>query len=163
MNNFILKGIISAGYAGYFPVIKGTMGSFVALIIYLVLFYCVDIPYKVYLISGAGTVIFTVFCLWLGKWAENYYQEKDPSHFVLDEVAGFFIAVFAVDISMEPVKILLFIFVINRLFDIIKPFPANKAEKLPGGLGIVTDDLIAGVYTNILFQIISRVPGFYRT
>lgn len=163
MKNFILKGIISAGYVGYFPVIKGTMGSLVGLIIYLAVFYFADIPYKIYLISGAGTIIFTIICLSLGKWAEDYYQKKDPSYFVLDEVAGFFIAMFMVDISKEPVKILLFIFVINRLFDIIKPFPANRAEKLPGGLGIVIDDLIAGVYANILFQIVSRFQWFYRT
>jgi len=154
MKEFIYKGLISAGYVGYFPLISGTIGSLVALLIYLAAFYLIDNPLKIYFIGAIGAIIFTPICLWLGKWAEDYYKEKDPSYFVLDEVAGFFVAVFMIDISKHVLILVPFIFVVYRILDVVKPYPANTSQRLHGGLGIVMDDLIVGVYTNILAQIL---------
>jgi phosphatidylglycerophosphatase A len=154
MKEFIYKGLISVGYVGYFPIASGTVGSLVALLFYLLAFYLIDNPLKIYFIGAIGTIISTPICLWLGKWAENYYRKKDPSYFVLDEFAGFFVAVFMIDISKHTVIIVPFIFVVYRILDMVKPYPANVSERLPGGLGIVLDDLIVGVYTNLLAQML---------
>lgn len=160
MKNFIFKGIISVGFVGYSPVIPGTLGTIAAVFIYLLLFAFIEIPFKEYIISGVGAVIFILISLLLGRWAENYYHKKDSQKFVLDEVSGYSLAIFMIDISQAPFKIIISSFIIFRLFDIIKPFPAKKGEKLPGGLGIVMDDLIAGIYTNIVVRLLMIMPWF---
>jgi phosphatidylglycerophosphatase A len=80
----------------------------------------------------------------LGDAAEKFYQSKDPQQVVIDEVLGYWIGVLFIPFSFSNAVLA---FIAFRIFDIIKPFPANSLESLSGGLGIMIDDVIAGLYT----------------
>lgn len=80
----------------------------------------------------------------------------DPSRVVVDEVVGFWIALFAVPKSLALVAIG---FVLFRVFDIWKPFPIRKIETLPQGWGIMADDILAGIYTNVLLRLVLILRG----
>ncbi|MDP7340098.1 MAG: phosphatidylglycerophosphatase A [Vicinamibacterales bacterium] len=75
--------------------------------------------------------------------AESMYQRRDPGLVVIDEVAGMLVTLVAVPVGFSGALVGFFAF---RLFDIVKPFPARQAERLPGGWGVMVDDLVAGVY-----------------
>ena len=81
---------------------------------------------------------------------EKEVGEKDPSSAVIDEVLGMGVAMVAIP---QQWPFVVMAFVLFRLFDIWKPFPIRRLEKLPGGWGIMTDDLVAGIYANIWIQI----------
>jgi phosphatidylglycerophosphatase A len=87
-------------------------------------------------VTGAG--------IWAGGRVEQLVGTKDPGVVVIDEVAGMMLSVLLVE---RTPAVLLTAFVLFRLFDIWKPFPARQSQALPGGLGVVADDLIAGAYT----------------
>lgn len=82
--------------------------------------------------------------------ADRYSKEidkEDPSEVVIDEVAGYWVAMLGLDASFGVVAFFLF-----RVIDIFKPFPVNKLERLPGGIGIMADDICGGVIVNILLR-----------
>ena len=81
---------------------------------------------------------------------------KDPSRVVVDEVVGQWIALFLLPFSW---KIALLSFIVFRIMDIWKPFPIKKLECFEGGTGIMLDDVLAGVYANILIQLLILVPS----
>lgn len=89
--------------------------------------------------------------------AENYFTEKDPSPIVIDEVLGFLVTMFMIPLSWP---ILLVGFVLNRVLDIWKPFPARQSQQLPGGWGIVLDDLVSAFYSNLLLRGILYIIDF---
>ena len=89
-------------------------------------------------------VAFICIATWLCKAGEGIFQQKDCPKIVIDEVTGFLLANFS---NPAEFKSTLLAFLLFRFFDIIKPFPAARAEKLSGGLGVILDDLIAGLYT----------------
>ena len=97
---------------------------------------------------GALLALLIVMTFFLGVWAagrsEKFFGRTDPGHVVIDEVAGQMVALLLV--PHAPWKLLLAGFVLFRVFDISKPFPAGRAERLPGGWGIMLDDVISGVY-----------------
>ncbi len=76
----------------------------------------------------------------------NYIGKKDPQIVVIDEVSGQLISYLAIGAAVPNWKYLLLGFILFRVFDIWKPFPARQAESLPGGWGIMADDWIAGIY-----------------
>ena len=76
----------------------------------------------------------------------NFLGKKDPQIVVIDEVSGQLISYFGIGAGMPNWKYLLLGFILFRVFDIWKPFPARQAESLPGGLGIMADDWVAGIY-----------------
>jgi len=95
----------------------------------------------------------------LGTWAAEQAERalgggKDPGAIVVDEVAGMTLSVLAVPLSLPA---LLAAFLLFRVFDVVKPFPANVSQRLPGGVGVVADDLIAGLYTLALLLLARRV------
>lgn len=132
--------------SGYSPVIPGTAGSFTAVLLFLVIpdLFIVHL----FLIS---LVYFT------GVWASKIIeaeQGKDPGIVVIDEIAGQWIALLFLPLSLKAV---LTAFILFRVFDIWKPFPVNYMEKLPHGWGIMTDDVIAGIYANLSAQIVLMI------
>lgn len=142
--NLLEKIIGSVFFTGYIKFASGTFGSLIAIIIYLLPGF--ENP-TVLLIAIS---ICLAVGLKLGGKFENLYG-KDPSQFTLDEVAGTWISLILVP------KTILFVgisFVLWRLLDILKPFPARLAEKLKGGWGIMFDDVVSGFYTLILVHII---------
>lgn len=77
--------------------------------------------------------------------------EKDSGKIVIDEMAGFLLANFLAPVRLVPT---IAAFLLFRLFDIIKPFPARRAERLSGGFGVILDDLVAGVYTFFILHLL---------
>jgi phosphatidylglycerophosphatase A len=130
--------------AGYFPVAPGTVGSAVAVLLVAVLD---TIPLtRVGHVALLALLVALIF--FLGVWAagqsEKFFGRTDPGHVVIDEVAGQMVAFLLVPHASW--KLLLAGFALFRFFDVTKLFPAGRAERLPGGWGIMVDDVIAGAY-----------------
>ena len=137
--------LFTAFYSGYFPKAPGTAGTVVGMALYFLqyLVFGTDVW-----ISNLVIVLLMIYpSIKLGDDAEKFYGKKDPQEVVLDEVMGYWITMLFIPFDW---KLALIGFVLFRIFDIIKPYPINKLEKLNGGLGIMIDDYIAGVYANIV-------------
>jgi phosphatidylglycerophosphatase A len=144
--------VASFFYVGYVPIIPGTFGSLAAFLPY---FFLLHAAWPVYI---ATIVLVTAAGIWAAGTMERTTKIIDPSFVVIDEVAGQLITLFLIPFSWPAI---LAGFILFRVLDIIKPFPAGNAEKLPGGWGIMLDDVLVGVYGNILLQIIFVVlPRF---
>ncbi len=104
------------------------------------------------IIPGHALIACSVFVAALGVWAsgrvERYTHQKDPQFVVIDEVSGQLLTYFT-PFALLNWKYLLLGFILFRVFDIWKPFPARQAESLPGGWGIMADDWIAGIYAGL--------------
>jgi len=145
MRNLII--IISTFFlSGYFPFAPGTFATLCFLPFYYLFFK--DLPLIVYF-------VITVFLYFLGVWSSNYasaiYNKKDPSKVVIDEVVGFLVTMMFIPYTLNR---MIAGFLIARVLDIIKPFPARQLEKLRAGNGIMIDDVISGIYGNILMWIL---------
>lgn len=146
--------IATAGYCGYFPFAPGTVGSAAGLLVYLLVWWSGSAVLETTLIIGlfaAG--------VWAGTTAERYFGGVDPGPIVLDEVVGMLITLaFIPGLGWSGA---LAGFVIFRIFDVIKPFPAAQFERLHGGLGVMADDAMAAVYANLTLRfVLWIVPGW---
>jgi phosphatidylglycerophosphatase A len=138
----------SGACAGYFPLFPGTIGTLVAIPFSLALNHLANFS----LALAGVTLVAAVFCaIWLASKASEILRQKDPGVIVIDEIAGFLLANFA---APNRSSVLLAGFMLFRFFDITKIFPASRLEKLPGGAGIVLDDIMAGVYTLAIVQLL---------
>ncbi len=141
----IFKFIATLGPLGYSPIAPGTVGSALACLIYIVFH-----P-DVLLLSIIIPVGFIAGVL-VSDRTEKLLKEKDSSHIVVDEVAGYLVSVFLIPFSIPNAIIAFFLF---RAFDIIKPTPIRQLERrIPGGLGIMIDDILAGVCANLVLRLI---------
>jgi phosphatidylglycerophosphatase A len=105
-------------------------------------------------VQGIVLIVVTALGVWAAGEAERALGAKDPGAIVVDEVAGMTLSVLA----LPPTPgLLLAGFLLFRLFDVLKPFPANVAQRLPGGLGVMIDDVIAGLYALVLLVVARRV------
>ena len=127
---------------GYMPLAPGTAGSLLALVIYW--FF----PLQTYFWI-AICILFTVTAIRVLDYVESEHG-KDPGLVVIDEVVGQWIALIFLP---HTIKIFLVSFFLFRILDIINPFPAGRSQQLSGGIGIMIDDIIAGIYTNVIIQI----------
>lgn len=144
----IAKLIATFFYVGYFPYAPGTLGTLAAVPLYYIVSF---LPYYFYI---PFTVIFIILSVWAAGVAEGIFGEKDPGLIVADEVCGYLVTMILIPLTLPNVIIGFFLF---RLFDIVKPPPSRQAERLNGGLGVVMDDVMAGIYANIVLQIVARV------
>jgi len=141
--------VATCGYLGYVPVAPGTFGSAAGLAVFAAVRW-----------SGSPGVELAVIVLllavgvWSGNVAEEHFGGVDPAPVVLDEVAGMMIT-----LALLPVNTYGAIagFLVFRLFDVVKPWPANRLEALPGGLGVMADDAMAAVYGNLTMRILIAV------
>jgi phosphatidylglycerophosphatase A len=136
-------------YSGYSPVAPGTMGTLVAMALYFVE-YLIFGEYS-WLANLCVVVVLLYPSVKLGDAGERFFNTKDPSPVVLDEFMGYWISLLFYPFS---VKIAIIAFIVFRVMDIIKPFPAGRLQQLRGGMGIMVDDWIAGLYTNIVILVI---------
>ena len=140
----LLERIIGSGlFSGYFPFASGTAGSIIALFIYLIPGF--ENPFIMILVISTVTILGTKIA---SKFEKIY--GKDPKECTIDEFVGMWISLLFVP------KTILFVsaaFVIWRILDILKPFPANYYDKKNGGLSIMMDDIISGFYTLVLIHI----------
>jgi phosphatidylglycerophosphatase A len=127
---------------GYVPFAPGTFGSAVGLLLWFVL------PSSP-IAQAAAIVVVCVVGSWSGSVAERYFGRVDPGHVVVDEVAGMLVTLFLVPVGWIGA---IAGFLLFRISDIIKPYPANRLERLPGGIGIMADDVMAGVYANLVLR-----------
>ena len=145
-----IKFITSFFYLGHSPFMPGTMGSLGGLLIYF-LVKNNDLLY------GFSILFLFVLGILFSTEAEKIYKRKDARMIVIDEGCGMLLALFFVPYSMFSVVIGFFLF---RIFDILKPPPAKRMEKLTGGMGVMFDDIIAAIYTNLILQVMFRI--FFR-
>ena len=138
---------------GYLPKAPGTLGTLVAVILYLVFRKILPGP----LSYGIMLVLFSGMAIWISGTVEKYLGKKDSSAIVIDEMAGFLLAMFLVPFS---VRMLILGFILFRALDILKPFRMDRIESLPGGWGVVGDDLAAGILTNILLHVSLSMFGW---
>jgi phosphatidylglycerophosphatase A len=101
-------------------------------------------------------VVVTLVGTWAAHVAEMSLGEKDPGVIVIDEVAGMTLSVLLLPLPFT-VPVLLVGFLLFRIFDVVKPFPAGRAQALPGGAGVMVDDLIAGLYALLVLMALRRV------
>lgn len=141
--------VCSFGYIGFFPIAPGTVGSAAGLALYLA---CRELGLP-YFELPLIVLLFVVGVL-AGKAAEEALGGVDPGPVVIDEVMGMLITLFLVPVSWTG---LLLGFVLFRAFDVVKPYPTNRLERLPGGLGMMADDAMAAVYANLLMQAAYRL------
>ena len=145
--------LATVGYCGYFPVAPGTVGSAAGLVFYLLVWWAQSPVFEVSLILvlfGAG--------VWAGTTSERYFGGIDPGPIVLDEVVGMLITLAFIPVSLSGALIGFLLF---RVFDVIKPFPAGRLENLHGGFGVMADDAMAAIYANIVLRLIAYLwPGW---
>jgi len=141
----LLERLLGSGFfSGYIPIAPGTFGSLVALAIYLIPGF-ENPTILLTLIS-----LFSIIGIYTGNKFEKVYG-KDPAQCTIDEMVGMWITLLFIP---KYIWYILIAFIIWRILDIIKPFPANIVEKIKGGWGIMLDDIVAGIYSLILVHII---------
>jgi phosphatidylglycerophosphatase A len=144
--------LASAGYIGYIPVASGSFGTLVG----IPLFFGFDklragsVP--LYLLTFVGAV---AAACWIAGQTEQYLQEHDSHKIVIDEVVGYLAATMFLAPTWSHT---LAAFVIFRILDVIKPYPANYIDKnFPGGFGVVLDDVVSGFYSNLALRVLIAV------
>jgi phosphatidylglycerophosphatase A len=144
----LVLALATGGGSGYSPVVSGTVGSAVGLLIWLALSGLSPLAYAL------ATIAVIVAGTWAAGRAQELFQTQDDGRITIDEIAGMLVSLFWLPARPEVV---LCAFLLFRLFDIWKPPPADAAERLPGGVGVMADDLVAGVYANLAGQLLWRV------
>lgn len=147
----IKEFLFTAFYAGYSPVAPGTAGTMVAMAVYILenLIFSETDQAVINIVNFVFVLVLIYPSIKLGDAAEKFFKCKDPQQVVLDEVLGYWIGVIFIPFSFVYAVLA---FILFRVFDIIKPFPARSLESLSGGLGIMMDDIIAGLYTLALMH-----------
>ena len=139
--------IATVGYCGYFPFAPGTVGSAAGLLFYALVWWTGSPVLEVGMILGLFAV-----GVWAGTTAERYFGGVDPGPIVMDEVVGMLITLaFIPNLGWSGI---LTGFVLFRIFDVIKPYPAGRFEEMHGGLGVMADDAMAAVYANISLRLL---------
>ena len=142
--NRVAVFVATFGYVGYFPIAPGTAGSAAALLLYALVRWFG---------TPAAELVTIVAVLIVGVWAahgtERALNRKDPGVVVIDEVLGMLMTLAFMPLSVWGIVAGFLLF---RIFDVIKPFPAGRLEHLPGGFGIMADDAMAGVYGQIVMR-----------
>jgi phosphatidylglycerophosphatase A len=127
---------------GYVPVASGTFGSAAGLVLWALL------PSTLVVQATAIVVLFVVGS-WSGSVAERHFGRTDPGEVVVDEVMGMLLTLFLTGVGWTGAVAGFLLF---RVFDIVKPFPARRLEHLPGGVGVMADDAMAAIYANIALR-----------
>lgn len=154
--NALARFIGSGAYTGFAPVASGTFGTLPAVVLALPLAALARTTTVGYLLVVAASIALAV---WSADRCARIFESGDPSQVVADEIVGFFVAV--AFIHPLDARTLVAAFLLFRFFDIVKLWPANAAEALPGGYGIVLDDLIAGLYANLALRaLLALLPRF---
>lgn len=150
MNNFpkyLSRTIATVFFVGYIPFASGTFGT-LAGVVAIWLLHLEN--FHIVVIAGIGMLIGIVSA----HIAEKDFNEKDSKYIVIDEFVGYFISIAFLPLTAGYLAAAFFLF---RFFDVWKPFPIRNIEKtVNGGLGVMLDDVAAGIFTNLILQIVSR-------
>lgn len=134
--------IATALGAGYVPIAPGTFGSAMGLLLWAVL------P-ATPLVQATAIIVLFVAGSWSASVAERHFGRTDPGQVVIDEVMGMLITLFLNPVGWIGAIGAFFLF---RVADVIKPYPANRLERLHGGVGVMADDAMAAVYANLALR-----------
>jgi len=141
-------------YFGKFPFAPGTFGTIGGVLLYFLLQFLG--------VSTAGYAVFLgvfiLFSVWVSTRAAHELGEKDPSVIVIDEVAGFLVTMYGIP---QYAWVLVVAFILNRILDIYKPFPAKQIQEMKGGWGIVMDDVVSSFYANLSLRLILFVKDSF--
>ena len=149
--DFLVKAASTVFFIGYLPLVPGTFGSIFGVGLF-------------YLLRGSNPATYFLFIfgiialgLMTSGRTEKLLNKKDPGCIVIDEVAGMLIA-----LSFMPYnfKVIFLGFLIFRILDTLKPYPAGRLQNRHGAVGVIGDDLVAGIYTNIVLLLILRLAMF---
>jgi phosphatidylglycerophosphatase A len=138
----------TCGYLGYVPVAPGTFGSAAGLVVLALVRWSGSVGVELAVI---------VFLLAIGIWSGNEAEKHlgvDPAPVILDEVVGMLITLALIPVNLWGAIVGFLLF---RLFDVIKPWPANRFEGLPGGVGVMADDAMAAVYGNLAMRLLLAI------
>ena len=149
MRNFFIKAVSTFFFVGYSPLIPGTVASFVSIFV-VILFRSYPVGYM------AATAIIIVVGFLVSGPAEKVFNKKDDRRIVIDELAGIMVSFLFLPAGKITLWPLFWGFMLFRAFDALKIYPANKLQDLSGGLGVMADDLMAGVYANVILQVFLR-------
>ncbi|MBI1950269.1 MAG: phosphatidylglycerophosphatase A [Acidobacteria bacterium] len=138
--------------AGRSPIVPGTVGTLAALPLAIVAQRL--LPAWWFLAAAAGLALVGV---WASGITARHLASHDPGPVVIDEAAGIFVTLLFQPPGTRTILFYSLAFILFRAMDIIKPPPARGAERLPGGWGIVMDDLIAGVYANLALRLLGAL------
>lgn len=144
-NDFLVKVVSTAFFIGYLPLVPGTFGSLAAVGLF---YFFAPVSSLIYCLVVLDII---VLGLMTSGRMEKLLNKKDPGCIVIDEVAGMLLALSFLPFNF---RIVLLAFLIFRILDTLKPFPAARVQNWHGSIGVVGDDLIAGIYTNIVMQVI---------
>lgn len=151
MNQKAIKFLASGFGSGLAPIAPGTFGTLAGVPICLL---CLPLPWFFRLLVVLALMALAVY---VSGRAEEIYSKKDDQRIVIDEIIGF-------QVTMLPVTITILHlcagFVLFRVFDILKPFPLNNLQRLPGGWGVVLDDVGAGIYAGALMLLLVYLIKF---
>jgi phosphatidylglycerophosphatase A len=145
--------IATVGYVGFVPVAPGTWGSAAGVLLVAALR------------TGAGfdlasIIIVAVVGTWAAHRSERELGRRDPGPIVIDEVFGMLLTLALLPTSTA---VLAAGFLVFRVYDVVKPFPVGRLERLPGGFGVMLDDALAGVYANVTLRLLMWVaPGWVK-
>lgn len=143
----LFSKLIATGFlSGYSPIAPGTAGSLIGILIYWF-----------FLNSNLNLLIISILFFILGVFTSTEFERRnghDPPVVVIDEIVGMWISLLFIEKKLGTV---LTAFLIFRFMDVVKPPPARTFDRLKGGFGIMMDDVIAGIYANVLTQIIWKV------
>jgi phosphatidylglycerophosphatase A len=151
MNKFTREAFLflaQGAYSGRAPMAPGTAGTAVGVLVYL----------WMRRLSPEAYVLFCILIVLIGTWisgrAEELLGKKDHPSIVIDEIAGYLVSVAMLP---ETWSFITAAFVLFRIFDIMKPYPLKRLQNLHGGVGVMLDDIGAGVYTNVVLRIVKEV------
>jgi phosphatidylglycerophosphatase A len=152
---------IATCIVGYFPIAPGTFGSLVGVAIYLALAKLLTSAPLLLTVELLSITFIALIGIWAATRTERLSGRKDPGKVVVDEVAGQLIALLPVTptLNLDWTNIVS-AFLLFRLFDIIKPYPARRLESLESGLGIMADDIVAGAYAAVGVSVILVLRSF---
>jgi phosphatidylglycerophosphatase A len=136
--------IATCGYIGYVPIAPGTFGSAVGLAAYALVRSADS-----HVVEAVTIVALFLIGVWSGTEAEHHFGGIDPAPVVMDEVVGMLITLAFLPVNWTGALVGFLVF---RLLDVIKPWPAGRFEQLPGGLGVMADDGMAALYGNLVMR-----------
>ena len=143
VGNRLALCLATACGTGYAPFAPGTLGALVGLAVWAVL------PATA-AIQAAAVVLLFVAGSWSGSVAERHFSRTDPSYVVIDEVLGMVMTLSLIPVGWPGAFLGFLLF---RAADILKPYPANRLERLHGGVGVMADDAMAGIYANLTLRL----------
>jgi phosphatidylglycerophosphatase A len=151
LNEKLIKLLANGFGSGLVSFAPGTIGTLVGVVICL---FCLPLPWPLRLLV---VLALSALAIYVAGQAEKIYQKKDDQRIVIDEIIGF-------QVTMLPVAItvlhLCVGFVLFRVFDILKPFPIGNLQRLPGGWGVVIDDVAAGIYAGAALWLLGYLFKF---